>query len=373
MDYVPIEIYQLVFDILDLKTQIGIMHMSCNFYRNLIIKCVDQPKYCLCKLSSVRVIKLRYLQALNIEQSQEWNLHCCNLNELNLFALKLNNNPCVTNISHMLNLRVLYAKGEDCAIDQKSVESLNLVKLDCSNNYKIKNVSHMNNLRVLHAEDNCGIGQNSIDALKLSLTKLCIMNNNKIINLMDMPNLKFLRAIFDNIIFDHNNNLVEAYIYFGYMTCYHMHLNKIKLLFVDTFDLRDEINITFNNNLKVLISMNMNIVQNDIKDINLSIFSVCYNTTYLDLTHMTKLRKLYACSSICGISNSSILGLKLLKLYVYDNKNITRDNNMASLKVYNDTMPKYAPTYIINKSYDYDCLPSLVPASNFDNSEFIVF
>lgn len=94
----------------------------------------------------------------------------------NLVELNVNVNKKITDINHLINLRILYAKC-DCRIDNNGISSLtNLVELYICYNKKITNTNHLINLRILDARYGCRIDNNNI----LSLTNLVKLGiNNK--------------------------------------------------------------------------------------------------------------------------------------------------------------------------------------------------
>ena len=75
------------------------------------------------------------------------------------------------------NITRLDAMG-DCGIGDDDLIGLNLVELNAHNNEKIKNINHMTNLRILDASCECGIDDNSL--IGLNLYKLCTECNPKI-------------------------------------------------------------------------------------------------------------------------------------------------------------------------------------------------
>ena len=83
-----------------------------------------------------------------------------------VMKLDANYNPRIEDVTHMMNLKILYASG-DCGIDQNGIKGLNLEKLNAENNEKIEDVSHMKNLKILCASGCCGIDQNGIKGLNL--------------------------------------------------------------------------------------------------------------------------------------------------------------------------------------------------------------
>ena len=49
-----------------------------------------------------------------------------------------------------------------CGINDKGISKLNLTELNASDNNKITNVNHMTNLKILYARRNCGIDNEGI-------------------------------------------------------------------------------------------------------------------------------------------------------------------------------------------------------------------
>jgi F-box domain len=106
-------------------------------------------------------------------------------------SLDTSDNPKITKINHMTNLKKLDASW-DCGIDDQRIQNLNLVELNASNNPKIININHLTNLKKLDASWGCGIDDQGIQ--NLNLVELDACNNAKITNINHMTNLKKLNA-----------------------------------------------------------------------------------------------------------------------------------------------------------------------------------
>ena len=65
----------------------------------------------------------------------------------------------------MTDLKILYASGSYCGINDKGISKLNLIELNASRNNKITNVNHMSNLKKLNARWDCGIDDEGISKL----------------------------------------------------------------------------------------------------------------------------------------------------------------------------------------------------------------
>lgn len=85
-------------------------------------------------------------------------------------------------------------------------------------------------------------------------------------------------------------------------------------------------------NLQILnASGKCGIDDSGIMDLNLIKLDSSYNKKITKLNHMSKLIKLNA-SSICGITDDSIKNLNLIKLIAINNPNITNVNHMTRLR-----------------------------------------
>ena len=93
----------------------------------------------------------------------------------------------ITNVNHMINLKILDASG-DCGINDNGIKNINLEKLYVSYNHKITNVNHMTKLKILDASCGCGIDDDGIEDLNLEY--LNAVANPKITSENHMTNLK---------------------------------------------------------------------------------------------------------------------------------------------------------------------------------------
>ena len=207
--YLPIELWNIIFHYLDFKHK-HILKLVCKKFNNelLITDLFSIDHKYLCKLDQ-EIIK-RYSHATKLDASSNKNIkdvsHMsnlrvlwaeegeCGINQngikgLNLEELRASRNSKIKNVSYMKNLKFLGACG-DCGIDQNGIKDLDLEKLRANRNSKIKDVSHMRNLKILWASGDCGIDQNGIK--NLDLKKLCMSYNPKIKDVSHMKDLEIL-------------------------------------------------------------------------------------------------------------------------------------------------------------------------------------
>ena len=98
---------------------------------------------------------------------------------LRVIKLNASHNNKITNVNHLINLRILHVRG-NCGIGDDGLNRLtNLTELDAGNNNEITNVNHLINLRILYSRANCGIGNDGLSRLT-NLTELYTDGNNKI-------------------------------------------------------------------------------------------------------------------------------------------------------------------------------------------------
>ena len=186
INLIPIEIWQIILNLNDIKSQL-MMRMVCElFYKLNIYDLLNIPKKFKRKLTNNIIsqhINLRYLYAgKHTKITQE------KINILNLYELNANNNLNIYNINHMNNLEKLKACGHS-GIGNKGIKNVNLKNLHISYNMNICNLNHMTNLKKLYVR-NSGIGD--IGIKKLNLKKLDCRNNRYITNVNHMSNLKSL-------------------------------------------------------------------------------------------------------------------------------------------------------------------------------------
>src|SRR5690349_615990 len=76
--------------------------------------------------------------------------------------LDVDDNPNITTVNHLKNLKRLYAKGNS-GINDNRIKDLEFIEeLYVSNNPNITTVNHLKNLKILYAKCNSGINDNGI-------------------------------------------------------------------------------------------------------------------------------------------------------------------------------------------------------------------
>lgn len=160
MYLIPIELNQLVSDLLDIKSRIRFISASNLLYNSIYVSDLNISMLPACnkilnqkKFSKVLKLEENYSE----DYTTTDDITQATIEKLNLIKLKININKLITSISHMNNLRVLYCVSNQNNIGQHEINNLNLIKLDASFNFKIYDVSHMSSLKKLIAMDNCGI------------------------------------------------------------------------------------------------------------------------------------------------------------------------------------------------------------------------
>src|SRR5208283_835913 len=109
----------------------------------------------------------------------------------NLVELNVRYNKMITDINHLINLKILYANGES-GIDTIGISKLtNITKLSISCNNKITNINHLTNLQILYA-NKCNVSNDDIQQLT-NLVELHAMSK-KITNINHLVNLRILYA-----------------------------------------------------------------------------------------------------------------------------------------------------------------------------------
>lgn len=153
--HLPIELWQYILDLSDFKSRI-VLRLTCKLLHEQL-KIYDFTD-CHCKHKLTDEILKSYPFIRKLDASHNYN---------------------ITNVNHLIHLKVLYAYGS-CGIDDNGIKKLDLIKFDAYDNHKITDVGHLTNLRKLDAGSTCGINDNNIK--KLNLTKLYANNNSKITN-----------------------------------------------------------------------------------------------------------------------------------------------------------------------------------------------
>src|SRR3984957_5915047 len=196
--YIPIQVWQNIFDFCDFNSQLTLSSLCSLFYNNLFITdlyYIDKNTRLLLNDKIIKQQKYKYTTKINAYGNEK-----------------------IKDVSHMAStLKILYADG-DCGIDQNCIANLHLVELNAYGNKKIKDVSHMaSTLKVLNAGGKCGIDQSCIS--NLHLFKLYASFNEKIKDVSHMAStLKILYADGDCGIDQNciaNLHLVELYASFN--------------------------------------------------------------------------------------------------------------------------------------------------------------
>src|ERR1700722_5880843 len=157
--YIPIQVWQNIFDFCDFNSQLTLSSLCSLFYNNLFITDlynIDKNTRLLLNDKIIKQQKYKYTTKINA-----------------------NGNEKIKDVSHMAStLKILYADGY-CGIDQNCIANLHLVELNANGNEKIKDVSHMaSTLKILYAGWDCGIDQSGIS--NLHLVELFAYGNKKI-------------------------------------------------------------------------------------------------------------------------------------------------------------------------------------------------
>ena len=132
--HLPIELWTLILDLLDIKLQVRLIQL-CKTIKNKI-----------------------FITDL-------WHIH-----------YKLKRKLTIEIVKKYPNIKKLCCAGETSRIRYDDLIGLNLVELHADNNLRIKKINHMTNLRILNAEWNCGIE----DEYGLNLVELYAYSNPKI-------------------------------------------------------------------------------------------------------------------------------------------------------------------------------------------------
>jgi hypothetical protein len=172
----PFELWENVFYYLDFKSQLRMQEVCKNFNGLKIYKIPDDYSY----LLTDEILK-KYV----------W------LTELHVY-----DNPHITNLNHITNLKILNVGGCFNEINDDGIKNLtNLIKLSANNNPYITNVNHMINLKELNARYCCGIDYNGIKDLEL--VKLDATDNPKI------TDKKYMQKIINNVAEVYNYNIIH--------------------------------------------------------------------------------------------------------------------------------------------------------------------
>ena len=183
----PLEVWQIIFDHADFLTQIRLKRVCHDFYHTLRITNLYNilEKY-LRKLTDSILKSYPYVKKLDAGGLSQ--ITDAGIKHLDLCVLNARNNFNIKNISHLVNLEILYATHFSGIDDNSLTQLKNLKKLSVSNNPKITNLNHLSNLETLIANDiYCGIDDDGIK--KLNLKKLDCTRNPKITDVKHMTKL----------------------------------------------------------------------------------------------------------------------------------------------------------------------------------------
>lgn len=179
-----LDIWQIIMNLCDIKTQLALSSTCKHFYNNLkIYKLICQkinPKF----LQTIRCCVLNKIKIVNGS-----NLKQNDIIGLNLNYFKIGGYPDISDVSFMTHLKYLSCSGFYCKIDQNGICGLNLKTLLAHDNTKITNVCFMKNLKKLDCSGMCGINHEGITGL--DLIYINSVGNNKIFDVSWMTNLTF--------------------------------------------------------------------------------------------------------------------------------------------------------------------------------------
>jgi len=238
MEFLPLEILQMIFEYLDFKNKI-ILKLVCNyFYRGLVIyDLYNIDNIYLARLTD-EIIKsypyLKYLDAsynskitgitvpstlikLNITNNQYF-VNLTNLTELTelragfCFGLKnqsiekclkleylyLRSTPNVTSIRHLTKLKFLDISGASGVGNEELKYCNQLVRLKIASNINITDLNCLRGLKKLNLSNYCLVENSGI----MGCTNLRVLNlndNNKIVDINHLINLEKLAACDDSI------------------------------------------------------------------------------------------------------------------------------------------------------------------------------
>ena len=317
------QIYQLIFDFLDLIDKLTYRQVSKEFKNFHITDLMSFKNYNYLLLLNETILKqhlhtkkllaphntnitqlnfLVHLQELYLSGSDRSSN--CSINELtNLRKLTLSNFPSITDLNTLTKLEVLKIYGSN-AIDNQSIKELNLSEFACSSYLHVTSFTHMTNLKRLSIQgSDCSVKNDDIRGL--DLTYLDISFNTSITDLSFLAkSLKQLIAP-DTLINDHTIDCLDL-----------THLDISGARNVRSIDhMTNLVSLKINNESQISdksIKKLLNLVELQTRD----------NKNITDVNHLTKLKILHACRS--GITDSGIDKLDLDTLYTCDNKNITK-------------------------------------------------
>lgn len=223
MDYIlPIEIWQIILDKVKIKSQLKLTTACKYFHNNLKVTDFSNVKYKYASLLTDDILKnYPYITKLKISNNVKINnlnhfkkleelyfygncdLDNESLKGLNLKKLVLFDNPNLTDINHLTNLKELIIIDSKCGIGNDGIKNLNVKYLNVTNNSNITKINHMTNLTMLVAPGNdCGIDNDSIKGLNLS--HLGAEGNYKISEIEHLTELEYLNAGWNGSINDNS-------------------------------------------------------------------------------------------------------------------------------------------------------------------------
>ena len=212
-----------IFNLLDFRSQLAVIFASSEFKNSLFITDLYTIKkkylkilytdylkyfpYCRkLRVRNVTIQNLTFLKNLKIldiskyhfDPTMELAIGDAGIKGLDLTELYADNNPNITDLSSIQNLKILGAKCyQKCGINDASIRGLDLVELDASGNENITTISFMKNLKILHVEGGGGINDESLLGLDLvwlnagasDITKVSHMKNLKILEAFGIDNV----------------------------------------------------------------------------------------------------------------------------------------------------------------------------------------
>lgn len=286
---IPFDIFQEIFQYLNFITKIRIRQIS---KKNLLLDITDFyyiPINLRIKLSDnilVNYPKLKYLHAGSNPNITKIN-YLTNLEKLNISCFKPGNQAWVQSgvtSNQLLNLT-------------------NITWLNLCENPIISNISYLTNLKTLNlATHHTYLEIQNSDLLNLNLTSLNLSGNHQITKISHLTNLKKLNI---------NSCDIPDF-----------ELKNMDLIRLDAYYNQNIYNISHLTNLKHLDISHTYINSNNLKNINPFYLNVngCSNIT--DINHMTNLTHLRARYEWCGLSNSGINKLKIKLIIAWSNPKI---------------------------------------------------
>lgn len=131
MQFVPIELYQLISNLLNTKSQIRVTMVSKFLYDYICILDIKSSAVTddiLLQKKFRNLSKLNYSRKINYSYTRYHNISQKSINNLNLIKLYVSDIKTINNVSHMNNLKVLNAGGK-CAINQNSIKKFRFNKI----------------------------------------------------------------------------------------------------------------------------------------------------------------------------------------------------------------------------------------------------